>query len=159
MGYDVRTVNKHDTTALDMAIRNDRTDLVEILIRHGADVNRRDRSGRTTLFAARSVAVATILINAGAIVEICDNRGSSCVKHHLSDGRDDIADLLVSYGARVQPSSKREVSQEDVKNDGVGVLRRFFTKEHPKSLSDFELMATIDFGFVLPIGSVPLPGV
>jgi hypothetical protein len=69
LGVDVNACDADDRSALLLAVRNNRKEIVEFLLAHGANVNAADRSGTTPLQAAESshqTAIAATLRSAGA---------------------------------------------------------------------------------------------
>jgi ankyrin repeat protein len=70
-GSDVNSFDELGMTALHYAVREEHTDVVEFLVKHGADVNahHEESIGNTPLGEVAgncSLAIATLLVNAGA---------------------------------------------------------------------------------------------
>ena len=110
-----------DTGALHFAAGGARLELVRLLLKAGADANRRDpATGRTPLHAAVGAApaddapeVVRVLIEAGADVNATTHDGATALdmshvaaaRHRRNDagratGNDALAELLVTHGAR-----------------------------------------------------------
>jgi ankyrin repeat protein len=69
LGVDVNSRDADDRSALLLAVLNGRSDVVNLLLTHGADVNAADRGGTTPLQAAESThqpGIAATLRAAGA---------------------------------------------------------------------------------------------
>jgi ankyrin repeat protein len=69
---------------------------------HGADVNLRDRTGRTALICAAAQEHnegVKLLLKAGADVNICTNTGITALRHAVASGAHETAQLLLDYGA------------------------------------------------------------
>ena len=80
------------------------------IIRHGADVNAKDKRGRTALLLScfyRQVDSLKMLIEAGANPTINDEEGFSCI-HAPVDGRcsTDVLQKLIDHGAHVNAKRK-----------------------------------------------------
>ena len=62
--------------------------LVELLLKADAEVNQKDRNGRTALFYAAAFGcdnIATLLLKAGANIQIVDNEGHSYMETEKQD--------------------------------------------------------------------------
>jgi ankyrin repeat protein len=101
-GINLNDQNLYGSTPLHYAVHI-HPRVAKILIDNRADVNVKDKQGRTPLFrisgfdhpeAANTV---KLLINNGAIINTQDNNGQTAVKRALVNGRKDIADMLISY--------------------------------------------------------------
>ena len=66
-GADVNVVGNCEYCPLHWAVQRDETQIAEALINHGADVNPRNRSGKTPLALARNPEMRRMLISHGAI--------------------------------------------------------------------------------------------
>lgn len=77
--------------------------VVELLLQYGADVNSRSGPGCLTplhLAARRgSVAVAEVLLNAGAEIEAKDAKGETPLRRAVNCGQEGMVRLLLSWGA------------------------------------------------------------
>lgn len=103
----IHAKDARNRTALDWAAARADLDQMDILIKHGSDVNNMDISGRTTLLHAvdsHRVAAVLRLLNAGANPNPAVPRRflrSSPLKAACSAGIPDMVDLLLHYGAEV----------------------------------------------------------
>lgn len=72
------TIWINDDTTLHMAVRTGKTEMVEVLLQYGADINVKNRYGRTPLhYAAHRGEVAKMLIAAGADFNSVDEDGNT----------------------------------------------------------------------------------
>jgi ankyrin repeat protein len=71
-------------SALQLAVQEDRPGLVELLVKHGADVQERLSAGRTLLSLAESAEVAELLLGAGIDIHERDEHGRSPLDHASS---------------------------------------------------------------------------
>ena len=106
-------------TALHRAASDHRADIVEILLRHGADVEIRDDNGETALHWAtggslNNVKVVELLLSHGADVNAKDNRGWTALDwaykaidywYYAATAKSlDVVALLLKYGADITSS-------------------------------------------------------
>ncbi len=100
--------NNRGLTMLACASRSSRPDVVDVLLRRGADVNSRAPDGRTPLiFAARRQAydVCRLLAEHGAELDIQDKNGASALMESVSTSIR-IAQFLIESGADVDLRDK-----------------------------------------------------
>lgn len=96
-----------DSSASEKLFSVHNPDEAERLIRNGAKVNSRNKSGETPLYSAAlwgKLEVAKVLVKHGALIDARDNR--KCTPLHVvafTEGRSDfgIAELLINHGANV----------------------------------------------------------
>jgi ankyrin repeat protein len=101
-GAQVEATNEPGETALMLAAQVDETVIIGVLVRGGADVNRRDRAKKTALIHAAQcliqapVGADTIkaLLAAGARVDLKDNSGKTAADYARARQRGDIVRLL-----------------------------------------------------------------
>jgi uncharacterized protein len=101
---DVNTPESDGTTALHWAVHQDDVDLVQRLIRAGANVRATNQYGVTPLAEAAIVGNAAILENlveAGADVNAANGEGQTALMAVARTGRVDAAKLLIARGANV----------------------------------------------------------
>jgi ankyrin repeat protein len=92
-GAQVEGVPKGEQTALTRAAMSNHVEQAELLLAHGADVNRRERGGQTPLLRARSVAMVKLLLEHGANAKAADDRGFTALI-----GAGDATRLLLEAG-------------------------------------------------------------
>jgi ankyrin repeat protein len=156
LGFNVEVTDEHYGTPLKYAVTWDHKDVVELLLEHGADCNRRDNGKQTPLFHVASVAVAKLLLDSGARVDLVDDQGRTCVEYHLEYGREDIVDLLVKHGAKRDPRWELGLNEAQTMERGREVLHEYFRTEVPERLKEYELSLEVDYGSVLPVRGIPI---
>ena len=111
-------IDKYETTLLMWAAKNGHNELVEVLIKAGADINKKDKIGESALITAcfwEQPKIAKIIINAGGNVNITNNYGTTplitAVKYKVND---EIIRLLLN-------ASDINISAQD--NSGYSALR------------------------------------
>jgi ankyrin repeat protein len=84
-------------------------ELVEILLDAGAQVNAKDKDGRTAIFKAAyyssNLNILAKLINAGADIHAVGNNGMTCLIEAAGAGRAENVRLLLNKGAKVNARS------------------------------------------------------
>ena len=95
---DVNKVYQTGMTPLVFAVLTGRTEVVEILISHGADINQTD-----TLPRSRSLSNHSEINSAGGdpLVQLSEIKGFTPLCHAAMKGHKDIAELLIRKGANV----------------------------------------------------------
>jgi ankyrin repeat protein len=112
-GTDVNdTTAGHGMPALAIAVDQASRDsgqvaVVELLLKHGADIDIRDDMGRTLLVYAltNGAPVVKALLDAGIDVNAQDNLGRTAISSAITGQDDEVFDLLLEYGADVNLSS------------------------------------------------------
>ena len=98
-----------DGSALTYVVRHQnitaeqRKEMCELLVAHGADVNVRRRNGNTPLhLAARGGQkdILELLIDKGADMNIINNAGRSPLRIAMNQGHTEIVELLRKHGAK-----------------------------------------------------------
>ena len=90
-------------TALMCAIENENVAAVNRLLSLGADANLADSTGRTALFyllkniGGRTYDMASILLEYGADVHVCDNSGVQFLPYAEENGWDELQQLFLEY--------------------------------------------------------------
>ena len=102
-GADVNERDENGTPALNTAVRFRRNQLIDILLRSGAEINAADESsGRTALALAveiKDTETVKQLIEAGANLEMTDTWGNTPLMTARSKGLEEIVKLLTDAGA------------------------------------------------------------
>lgn len=76
-------------------------DLLDIMIKYGADINALDCNGLTPLNLAidlKNVHIVQVLVDAGANVNICDANGMTLLHHAINSKDEKIAEILIKSG-------------------------------------------------------------
>lgn len=84
-------------------VKNDNIATVETLYRRGYDLNTPNSQGETHLMQVKSAAMARFLIEHGAMVNLQQNDGRSALTMAVQSGNLDVAQVLLSAGAEVNP--------------------------------------------------------
>ncbi len=103
-------VDIDQTAALELAILSEREDIVDLLIEHGADVNRPGLSGDLPLSIAvrrGKPELVRRLIERGADIDLHDRRGMTPLEHARRQGEPETVELLRRSGVRDQPAASR----------------------------------------------------
>ncbi|KAF5300066.1 hypothetical protein FQA39_LY11258 [Lamprigera yunnana] len=102
MDLDSETESNHDT-ALTLACAGGHEELVELLIKRGADIEHRDKKGFTPLILAATAGhekIVEILLNNGADIEAQSERTKDTpLSLACSGGRYEVVELLLNRGA------------------------------------------------------------
>jgi ankyrin repeat protein len=109
-GADAGLANSAGVTPLFAATAH--ADVVRALLVGKVNPNQPTRSGRLPLSAAKSVAVASALVDGGASLDARDAEGRTALHHAASDGRGEVVGWLLDAGA----------SADVVDNDGATPL-------------------------------------
>jgi ankyrin repeat protein len=99
------SVDSEQRSALFYAGETGDAEMVKLLIRHGADVNRPDAWGSSPLMAATwagQTGCVEVLLNAGADVHCRNFWGENAIFFSCQAGQTECARLLLQYGADVQ---------------------------------------------------------
>jgi ankyrin repeat protein len=100
-GADVNWANRFGATALWLAAKGGRVDVVKVLLQAGADVNKADENGDAPLTVAASAAIATMLIERGADVNAANRRGVTALLIAAQEGDAYVVEALLKAGADV----------------------------------------------------------
>lgn len=91
----------HSNTALHLASQGGFEEVVPILVEHGADINTRERDGRTALHFAKTANIAEYFLEAGADIEATDRLGYTALHIASEAGLKDVVSVLIQRGADV----------------------------------------------------------
>jgi len=93
---------------LDWAVSSDNTELVKLLLEHGADARAKSKHGETALHSAASrgdTEIAAMLIERGADVNAEISGGTTPLHQGSWNGHEEILKLLLAKGAEVDPKT------------------------------------------------------
>jgi len=103
---DVNKVDANGRTALMMAAFEGFAEVVELLLDHGSEVDRRDGAGRTALMYASSgpfPQTVELLIQRGADINLIDTtEGWTALMFAASEGHQPVVDALLRHGANLE---------------------------------------------------------
>ncbi|XP_071081128.1 poly [ADP-ribose] polymerase tankyrase-like [Haliotis cracherodii] len=101
----VNRPNRNSFCPIHMAILNGHSDVVKVLIKHGADLNKQVSAGKEKksplMMAAETgnLDVARLLVQNGATVELLDKFKRSALTHAVINGNSHVASYLLYLGA------------------------------------------------------------
>ena len=134
VGADVDARSNWGTTALWSAAIAGRGELVEYLLRHGADLENRDHEGRTVLiFVAKHGPIGDMvgrLVAHGAVVDAQDAAGRTALMYAALSARLSVIDVLLDGGANIHRQDIRGATAlmyaagESPKGSEIGMLGR-----------------------------------
>lgn len=105
----VNTANIRQETALHIASIKSSPELVQLLLKAGADINPVDEWGQTPLFIAvhnKNNAVAMLLISKGADINKANNDGTTPLIMSTFLNDNDVSLALIKAGAKIEPVNK-----------------------------------------------------
>lgn len=112
-GADVNVKSRNGKIPLQMAFEKDAPEIVEIFIKQGLAINSNiNQYGRTLLHEAAimgKIKIASFLIDKGAVIEAKDNAGKSPLDFALICDHPNMAELLISKGAKPVETPPMEV--------------------------------------------------
>jgi hypothetical protein len=112
-----------DSTALEHAVLNSNREMIQLLLWAGADVNARDKSGRTALMLlGDNITSDTVwdLINAGAKVNLRDNDGDTALIEAAACNNLEVVRALLDAGAKVNAKNNEgETALMQAANEGL----------------------------------------
>ena len=133
-GADPNITDANGNTVLHHTVHSDSsTEILEVLINHGADVNAKNDKNATALIKAcnkGNVDVMNVLLRAGADLNIADANGNTVLYHAAEgDNSTEILEILITHGADVNAKNKKNqttlmitLKTEDI--DAINVLLR-----------------------------------
>lgn len=90
-------------TPLMRAIRKVNKEIAELLLKNGADINKKNRYGFTNLMVASRIGhkdIVELLIKAGANLNIKNKNGWTALRYASEKGHKEIVEILKKYGAK-----------------------------------------------------------
>lgn len=106
--------------------------VVELLLQHGAEVNGRCGVGSMTPLhmAARrgTVAIAKVLITAGADIEARDTKGETPLRRAVNCGQEGVACLLLAHGADPLSQDRQGRTVQEIALKGRPNIGKIFSK-------------------------------
>jgi ankyrin repeat protein len=118
IGVDPNVGRENDNrTALIVASYNGYDDIVAILLKIGALVNRADADGKTALMLASKKGyykVVKLLLENGAIVDLADEEGWTALMYASLNGQEEVSKILLEKGAKKDLKNKQGLTAEDL---------------------------------------------
>jgi ankyrin repeat protein len=122
-GANVNAVNKRGVSALWLAAKGGREDVVVVLLRAGANVKRADKNRHAPLSVAAKAKIATMLIERGANVKALNQWGQSALWLAAMGGRADVVEVLLHARTDVNQADKNGVTPIGVAaNEAVAMM-------------------------------------
>ncbi|ETN61320.1 hypothetical protein AND_007027 [Anopheles darlingi] len=116
-------------TALQIAARHGYREVVELLLRHGANVHAKDAGGSSVLHYAvesRSTAIVRLLLQHGAQVGVRNSHGRSPLEVAIECGHRRITRMLLRSGQSLEKISlPEELQNQQLVDDLLRVVNRF----------------------------------
>ncbi|XP_044726613.1 serine/threonine-protein phosphatase 6 regulatory ankyrin repeat subunit B-like isoform X3 [Chrysoperla carnea] len=113
-GANVDAQTRDGSTALQFAIWNDHSQVVEVLLEYNANVNVRNHIDRETPLhvsaRSRDVEICKMLLNKGADVDAKEKNGSTALHIATEEGSNEIVKLLLERGAKVDSKNKCNIT-------------------------------------------------
>lgn len=137
-------------TALECAARNGNREILQLLIRSGADVNLVDNVGQTALMQIGEQATSDIvwdLINAGAKVNLADHDGDTALTEAASSNDSDVVKTLLDAGAQVnqQNNDGQTALMKAAENGNVNNVRLLIRAGADFNLRDKDGMTAMTY--------------
>lgn len=153
-GIDVVAQTNCGRSMLYEAVFYRQTELVRLLIEHGADVNQKNKTetGQTALHEAAwtgSLEIASRLIEAGADVNAMNKYGQTAIHDAVSRGWESraIVDLLLAYGVDINApyGCRRETVLHHTANEGnIAMVEYLLGKGARIAATDIDGMTALD---------------
>ncbi|CAH1791761.1 unnamed protein product [Owenia fusiformis] len=108
-GADFEACDEGGNTALLHACHDGNTEVAEVLVKHGADVNCTDILWRTPLMLCQNGNLCQLLLDHKADIEATDDDGNTALLHACDEGDPEVAEVLIKHRANTNCSdSKRK---------------------------------------------------
>lgn len=94
--------NNDEGNALIISTRNKHFNVTKLLLRHGVNIDARDKFGRTALLwacAIGSLDLVKLLLEYGSKVDVVDNQGNTCLRLAVLNNDNSLNNLLLDRGA------------------------------------------------------------
>jgi ankyrin repeat protein len=104
VGHNPDGVSQQDSSGyhpLHLAAMGISTQIMELLIRHGASIHAEDKAGRTPLFLCRDAPCVNLLVNSGADVNHADDQDICPLQEVSSQGAEGAVQELILAGAKL----------------------------------------------------------
>lgn len=98
-------------------MHTDEPEIVEVLLKNHADMNRQDKLGRTPLYmatATKSEKVVNLLVKAKANLNLAEKHGKTPLHEAAKYGYDHIAEALIENGADLFATDKKGRTAKDI---------------------------------------------
>jgi len=108
---DIDAVDAQGNTALMLAAKAEKNDLVDMLLDKGANINRQNRDGETALILTiknNNPKLAMELVGKGADVNLSDEKDNTPLMLAVSKNYPEMIDLLIGRGADIDEKNKNK---------------------------------------------------
>ncbi|XP_054557288.1 M-phase phosphoprotein 8 isoform X2 [Talpa occidentalis] len=136
--YNLDQEDSSGMTLVMLAAAGGQDDLLRLLLRKGAKVNRRQKNGTTALIHAAEknfLTTVAILLEAGAFVNVQQSNGETALMKACKRGNSDIVRLVIECGADCNILSKHQNSALHFAKQCNNVLVYDLLKSHLETLS------------------------
>lgn len=129
--------NSNDSgyTLLHLAAQDGNTAIIELLIKHKADITANDSDGRTPLHRAKDVGTVALLIEKGAEMNAKDNDGNTPLHWAAKKWNPAVVELLIGKGVDIIANKYDKLPSELAKNE---VVREKLKNYEKSKMADFE---------------------
>lgn len=142
-GLDVKETDDNGVTLLMVAMRQGNPDIIDILLKEGADVNAQDNDGNTALMYTFNLINVEHLVRHGADFTIKNKNGDDPVSLAFCENQKDVYDFYITQGAKADITIEEYASMVSANRDMVAeflnkLYREGFnigeltSSEHPK---------------------------
>ncbi|XP_016046234.1 M-phase phosphoprotein 8 isoform X1 [Erinaceus europaeus] len=136
--YNLDQEDSSGMTLLMLAAAGGQDDLLRLLLKKGAHVNRRQKNGTTALIHAAEknfLTTVAILLEAGAFVNVQQSNGETALMKACKRGNSDIVRLVIECGADCNILSKHQNSALHFAKQSSNMLVYKLLKSHLETLS------------------------
>lgn len=139
-GLDVKETDDNGVTLLMVAMRQGNPDIIDILLKEGADVNAQDNYGNTALMYTFNLINIEHLVRHGADFTIKNKNGDDPVSQAFCENQKDIYDFYVTKGAKADITIEEYA---DMASTNRNVVTDFLNKLYRKGFDIGKLSSDV----------------